>query len=86
MPNKTTPNESDVTLFVESLKNQQQKEDSYELIALITSLTGYTPKMWGTSIIGFGSYYYKYDSGREGNWIVVGFSPRSTAISLYLFP
>ncbi|MFN2394600.1 MAG: DUF1801 domain-containing protein [Bacteroidales bacterium] len=64
---------------------EQKKKDSFELVKLMQDFTGYEPKMWGDSIIGFGSYHYKSERSRqEGDWPLVGFSPRKTAISLYV--
>lgn len=82
--NKTQPTDQSVTTFVDSLDNQQKKEDSYSLIALMKDVTGCEPKMWGPSIIGFDEYHYKYESGREGNFLKVGFSPRKGELSLYI--
>jgi hypothetical protein len=64
---------------------EQKRKDSYELIKLMQSVSGHKPKMWGPSIIGFGSYHYKYASGHEGDAPMIGFSPRKAAISLYVF-
>ncbi|MBU1094964.1 MAG: DUF1801 domain-containing protein [Bacteroidetes bacterium] len=65
---------------------EQKRKDSFEILKLMKDFTGYEPKMWGTSIIGFGSYHYKSNrSQQEGDWPLVGFSPRKTAISLYVY-
>ncbi len=82
--NKTKENEASVPDFLESVADEQKKKDSYELLEIFETTTGFPPKMWGGSIIGFGSYHYKYASGREGDFLLVGFSPRKNAISLYL--
>jgi len=83
--NKTTTTHVDVTTYLLEQTTGQKLEDSKTLIALFTELTGYTATMWGPSIIGFGKYHYKYSSGHEGETAIVGFSPRKTAISLYVF-
>jgi hypothetical protein len=84
---KTTQNDADVIEFVKSFADTEQKrKDSFELIKLMRDFTGFEPKMWGTSIIGFGSYHYKSERSRqEGDWPLVGFSPRKAAISLYVY-
>ena len=84
--NKTQETTQNVEEFIASFANtEQKKEDSYELIKLMKDVTGFEPKMWGPSIIGFGSYHYKYASGHEGDAPLVGFSPRKAEISLYVF-
>lgn len=83
--NKTTTTHVDVTTYLLEQTTGQKLEDSKTLIALFTELTGYAATMWGPSIIGFGKYHYKYASGHEGETAIVGFSPRKTAISLYVF-
>jgi hypothetical protein len=84
--NKTTETEVDVTDFIESyVDNEQKKIDSHQLIELMTEWSGFGPKMWGPTIIGFGSYHYKYASGHEGNAPLLGFSPRKAQFSLYVF-
>ena len=82
--NKTTETESSVAEFIEAVPDAAKRADSYEIIRLMQEKTGFEPKMWGPSIIGFGSYHYKYDSGHEGDAPLVGFSPRSSAITLYI--
>ncbi|PIC76194.1 hypothetical protein CSV74_11820 [Sporosarcina sp. P19] len=81
---KMKENENSVTDFIESVENEKKKADAYQLLAIFEEVTGYKAKMWGPSIIGFGSYHYKYESGREGDAPLVGFSPRKAKISLYL--
>jgi hypothetical protein len=72
--------------FIDAFADTEQKKlDSHELIDIMYQATGYEPKMWGPSIIGFGTYHYKYDSGHEGDAPLVGFSPRKAAISLYVY-
>jgi hypothetical protein len=82
--NKTTETISSVADFINGVKDQTKRKDSFALIELIKKQTGFIPKMWGPSIIGFGSYHYKYDSGREGDSPLVGFSPRASALAFYL--
>ena len=84
--NKTTEADKDVLQFINEFADTEQKrKDSHELIKLMQSISGHKPKMWGPSIIGFGSYHYKYASGHEGDAPMLGFSPRKAAISLYVF-
>lgn len=84
---KTKQHDADVFEFIQTFANTEQKrEDSLQLVQLMQAFTGYPPKMWGPSIIGFGSYHYKSDrSSQEGDWPLVGFSPRKSAISLYVY-
>jgi hypothetical protein len=83
---KTAETKADVTDFINSFaETDQKRKDSFELIKLMREETGFEPKMWGPSMIGFGSYHYKYESGHEGDAFLVGFSPRKSAISLYVF-
>jgi Domain of unknown function (DU1801) len=84
---KTKLNSADVTDFINTFADTDQKrKDSFELVKLMRDFTGFEPKMWGASIIGFGSYHYKSDrSSQEGDWPMVGFSPRKAAISLYVY-
>ncbi len=80
---KTTENNNDVIQFIENVENPKKREDSYKLLDIFTETTGVEAKMWGASIIGFGSYHYVYESGHEGDAPLVGFSPRKAKISLY---
>lgn len=84
---KTKQHDGDVFKFITSFANTEQKrEDSLELVKLMQKVTGHPPKMWGLSMIGFGSYHYKSErSKQEGDWPLVAFSPRKAAISLYVF-
>lgn len=85
--NKTRQTDADVEAFINAFADTDQKrKDSFELLKLMQDFTGYQPKMWGPSIIGFGCYHYKSDRSRqEGDWPLVGFSPRKAAISLYVY-
>lgn len=84
---KTKPSGKDVIDFIDSRADtEQKKEDSLKLLQLLTEFSGYEPRMWGDSIIGFGQYHYKSERSRqEGDWPLVGFSPRKAAISLYVY-
>lgn len=84
---KTKQTQADVIEFINSFAGTEQKrQDSFELLKLMQDFTGFEPKMWGPSIIGFGSYHYKSERSRqEGDWFLVGFSPRKAAISLYVY-
>jgi len=84
---KTQKNDASVTDFINAFADSEQKrKDSIELLKLMQDFTGHEPKMWGPSIIGFGSYHYKSERSRqEGDWPLVSFSPRKAAISLYVF-
>lgn len=84
--NKTTATEINVIDFINSyVDTDQKKADSLQLIALMSEWSGFEPKMWGPTIIGFGSYHYKYASGHEGDAPLIGFSPRKAEFSLYVF-
>jgi len=83
---KTTHTETNVTDFINAfVETDQKKADSFRLIELMKEWSGTEPKMWGPSIIGFGSYHYKYASGHEGDAPVIAFSPRKAALSLYVY-
>jgi hypothetical protein len=81
---KTTVNDGDVNTFLESVADEQRRGDAKAVCRLMEEVTQQSPKMWGTSIVGFGSYHYKYASGREGDYLAVGFSPRKQNMTLYL--
>ena len=83
MANKTKPTEVSIDDFIKN-SDPKKSEDSYQLIAIMEKLSGEKATMWGPSIIGFGSYDYKYESGREGTMCKIGFSPRKSAFSLYV--
>ena len=84
---KTHQTNQNVFEFIDAFANsEQKKKDSYELVKIMQEFTGHEPKMWGPSIIGFGVYHYKSEKSRqEGDWPLVGFSPRKAAISLYIY-
>jgi len=83
---KTTQNEADVNAFLDAVENPRRRADARQVLDLIQAVTGEPPKMWGSSIVGFGSYHYRYASGREGDWPVVGFSPRKQNLVIYIMP
>jgi hypothetical protein len=83
---KTKETDNSVIEFIEQVDSSKKREDAYKLLDIFTETTGFEAKMWGPSIIGFGSYHYKYKSGHEGDAPLVGFSPRKAKISLYFAP
>ena len=84
--NKTVENDSSVEAFINSVDNEQRRKDAWDMLALMEKITGHPAKMWGNSLVGFGSYHYKYESGREGDFFLTGFSPRKTAFTVYIMP
>ena len=81
--NKTTPTDQKVEHFLNTVADEQRRQDSFTLLKLMKQVTGMEPRMWGSSIVGFGSYHYTYASGREGDTILVGFSPRKQSLTIY---
>ena len=81
---KTRKNDASVIEFLESVDNDQRREDAFRALELFGEVTGEPAKMWGSSIVGFGEYHYVYESGREGDWMKTGFSPRKNALTLYI--
>ena len=81
---KTKPTEVSVDDFLKGVEHPRRAEDARTLLALMRRITGKRPKMWGPSIVGFGSYRYKYASGREGEWFLTGFAPRKRNLTLYI--
>jgi len=81
---KTKKNDASVKNFLNSVANQTRREDSLSLLGLMRDVTGEEAKMWGSSIVGFGSYHYVYQSGREGDWMLTGFSPRKQNLAIYI--
>ncbi len=81
---KTKPNEASVESFLSSVENEARRRDAFAALELLKSVTGEEPVMWGGSIVGFGSYHYRYASGREGDWPLAGFSPRKRALTIYI--
>ena len=84
--NKTTQNENPVEEFINAADSEQKRKDAWDMIALMKKITGFEPKMWGGSLVGFGTYHYRYESGREGDFFLTGFSPRKTAFTVYIMP
>ena len=82
--NKTKPTGESVNAFLDSVENEQRRKDAYQVLEMMREITGEEPKMWGPSMIGFGTYHYKYATGREGDAFIVGFSPRKAALTLYV--
>ena len=82
--NKTQPSEISVETFIETIDHERRRDEARQLDSLFRRVTGQQPVMWGPSIIGYGQYHYKYDSGREGDFMRTGFSPRKAKHSLYL--
>ena len=81
---KTKPNQSSVKDFLNTLENEKKRADSFAILDLMREVTGVEPIMWGDSIIGFGTYHYKYASGREADWFLTYFSPRKQSLTLYI--
>jgi hypothetical protein len=82
--NKTQKTKNSVTDFLNGISDEKKRQDCFTVLALMSEITGLEPKMWGTSIVGFGDVHYKYASGREGDWFKVGFSPRKQNLTLYI--
>jgi hypothetical protein len=83
---KTKETKSSVTRFIDDIADKQKRLDSAVIIKLMQEVTKSEPRMWGSSIVGFGSYHYKYESGHEGDMCLVGFSPRKQNLTLYVMP
>lgn len=81
---KTQVNDASVTEFLNNVADEQKRKDCFEILKMMKQITREEPKMWGSSIVGFGSYHYKGKSGREGEWMLTGFSPRKQSLTLYL--
>lgn len=81
---KTRPTKQSVTAFIKTVEPEHRRADAKVLMQIMRRVTGKRPVMWGPSIIGYGKYHYVYESGREGDWMVIGFSPRKSAITVYL--
>jgi Domain of unknown function (DU1801) len=82
--NKTQETDADVAAFIEAVPDANQREDAKSLIEMFVRLSGEPPKLWGPTIVGFGSYHYRYDSGREGDSLRIGFSPRKGQTVVYM--
>ncbi len=81
---KTKKNEASVDAFIDSIENESRRADCRVVCDLMREITGDEPAMWGSSIVGFGSYHYKYASGREGDWFLTGFAPRKDSLTMYI--
>ena len=84
--NKTQATGASVTDFINSIDDRQKRADARKVAAMMSKATGKRAKMWGPSIVGYGTYHYKYASGREGDFLMTGFSPRKQALSVYIIP
>jgi hypothetical protein len=84
--NKTQANEASVDAFLCAVEPERRRADGLTLDALFRRVTGWNPVMWGGSIVGYGQYHYRYESGREGDFLATGFSPRKSSLSLYIMP
>ena len=82
---QTVPTTADVGEFLAQIEDEQQRQDSEKLVELMSKVSGEPPVLWGPAIIGFGSYHYKYESGREGDMPLIAFSPRKGKLTLYVF-
>ena len=82
--NKTKPRKASVKKFIAGVDNKRRQADAHVLLEMFSEVTGLEPVMWGPSIIGYGEYHYKYDSGREGDFMAIGFSPRKASLSVYV--
>ena len=83
---KTKKNIASVSRFLDGITDEERRRDCLTVADLMKRATKTEPAMWGTSIVGFGSYHYKYESGREGDWFLAGFSPRKQDLTLYIVP
>ncbi|HSL44688.1 MAG TPA: DUF1801 domain-containing protein [Anaerolineales bacterium] len=81
---KTKVTRASVDKFLQGIRDEKKREDCYEILKLMKKATKAEPKMWGPSIIGFGDHHYVYESGREGDWFMTGFSPRAQSLTLYM--
>jgi hypothetical protein len=84
--NKTIATEADVSAFLASIEHPTRRADALALDALFREITGWSPRMWGPTMVGYGRYHYVYDSGREGDALATGFSPRKASLSIYIMP
>ncbi len=81
---KTKPTDKSVKEFLNKVENSRRRDDSFKVLTLMREITQEKPIMWGDSIVGFGSYHYKYASGREADWLAIGFSPRKQYLTIYI--
>lgn len=83
---KTIPTKASVAAFIRAVPDEARRKDCRALISMMREATGARPKLWGSSIVGFGSYHYRYATGREGDWFLTGFSPRKQDLTIYITP
>lgn len=83
---KTSATNADVQAFLNSIEPDRRREDGLKLLDFMNRVTGLAPKMWGPSMVGYGRYAYKYESGREGEYFLTGFSPRKSSLTVYVMP
>lgn len=83
---KTKPGDEDVDVFLANIEDDGRREDCRAVVSLMRETTGEEPRLWGGGMIGFGSYHYRYESGREGDWFLTGVSPRKQSLTLYILP
>lgn len=84
--NKTKATTASVSAYLKSVAHDKSREDAQTIKKVMDKVTGWKAKMWGPSIVGYGQYHYKYDSGREGDFLITGFSPRKQALTIYIMP
>lgn len=84
--NKTKPTDADVHAFIAAVEDERRRQDSHVLLELMKRVTGFKPQMWGDSIVGYGRYRYQYKSGHGGEYFLTGFSPRKSAMTIYIMP
>ena len=83
---KTQKNKASVKEFLDKVPDERRRNDAHAVSSIMEDITGEKPAMWGAGMVGFGSYHYKYDSGQEGDWPLVGFAPRKDSLTLYIMP
>jgi len=83
---KTRPTDADVSAFLDAVEPVSKAADARTLDVLFRAATGFVPRLWGPSIVGYGRYHYTYASGRQGDWLATGFAPRKAALSIYIMP
>jgi hypothetical protein len=83
---KTKPTADSVRYFIAAIENQDRRRDCQAVLEIMQEATGERPRIWGSGMVGFGSYHYKYASGREGDWFLTGFAPRKNDLTLYIMP
>jgi hypothetical protein len=85
-PNKTVPRDDDVDAFLAAIPDEARRAECRTVASLMHQITGVEPRMWGAGMVGFGTYRYRYDSGREGEWFLTGFAPRKKELTVYVLP